>query len=191
MSLVDLADAQTRAGSAVTQDMIDEEEAWLEQRIGPLTGERTETFYLGAKHLVGTVDAAYLSRRTDSVDFASDGTPLTLDTDYRLLSGYVLERVSLGALWGDILTVVYTPTDELIVKGVIYDLLRYRQVQSNLQAVRIGEYSESYFSDRGSNPVYLALLRKVLPSAGLGAYASPFRLARTARDRTYVEATGS
>jgi hypothetical protein len=171
--------------------MIDEEEAWLEGRIGPLTGERTETFYLGQKRLIGTVDAVYLSRRTDAVDFASDGTTLVLDTDYRLLNGYVLETVNGGAVWGDILTVIYTPTDEVVVKGIIYDLLRYRQVQANLQAVRIGEYSESYFSDRGSNPVFLAMLRKVLPSAGLGAYASPFRLARTARDRSFVEATGS
>lgn len=191
MSLVVLADAQTRAGSSVTQDMIDEEEAWLEHEIGPLTGELVESFFLSEKRLMGTVDGLYLSRRTDAVDFASDGTSLVLDTDYRLIAGYIVERIPAGAAWGSLLTVTYTPTDEVMVKGVIYDLLRLRQVDTGLQSVRIGEYSESYFSGRGGNPAYQAMLRRVLPSAGLGAYGSPFRLASTARDRTLLEASGS
>ena len=46
MSLVSLSDAQDRAGDGVTQDIIDEvEDAWTAV-IGPLIGERTETFFL-------------------------------------------------------------------------------------------------------------------------------------------------
>ena len=191
MSLVVLADAQDRAGEAVTQDMIDEEEAWLAAQVGPLTGERTETFYLPSR-LTGTVDALYLSRRTDSVDgFTSDGDALV---DYRLVSNYIVERnYDADESWDDPLVVTYTPNDEELVKGVIYDLLTYRTLPSNLQSIRIGAYSETYATGSGSgaNPVKRALLGKILTSAGLGAYGIPFRLSRAAIDRSVVEATGS
>ena len=191
MSLVVLADAQDRAGESVTQDMIDEVEAWLAQQVGPLTGERTETFYLPSR-LHGTVDALYLSRRTDSVDgFTSDGDALA---DYRLVSNYIVERHSdADETWSDPLVVTYTPNDEEIVKGVIYDLLTYRTLPTNLQSVRIGAYSETYATGQGSGmgPVKRALLGKILTSAGLGAYGLPFRVSRTRIDRSVVEAAGS
>ncbi len=191
MSLVVLADAQSRAGESVTQDMINEEEAWLTSQIGPLTGERTETFYLPAR-LAGTVDALYLSRRTDAVDgFTSNGVALT---EYRLLDGYVVEREpDSSESWDDPLIVTYTPNDTDMVKGVIYDLLTFRSLPSNLQSVRIGAYSETYAtgSSSGAGAVRSALLGRILTSAGLGAYAEPFRFTRSKRDRTKVEATGS
>ena len=192
MSLVLLADAQARAGASVTQAMIDEEEAWLESRIGPLSGELSETFYLPA-NLHGIVDAVYLSRRTDLVtSFTSDGTPLVA-TDYRILSGYVVEKApDSTAAWSDPLIVTYTPNDLVVVKGVIYDLLTYRSLPGNLQSVRIGAYSETYATGSGgTSPVKIALLGKVLTSAGLGAYAHPFRIKTYRRDRTLLEATGS
>lgn len=190
MSLVVLADAQERAGESVTQDMIDEEEAWLTSQIGPLTGERTETYYLPAR-LAGTIDALYLSRRTDAVDgFTGDGTALT---EYRLLDGYVLERNHDSTeTWSDPLVVTYTPNDEELIKGVIYDLLVYRSLPTNLQSVRIGAYSETYATGGGStDPVKAGLIGRVSPAAGLGAYAEPFRYSHSRRDRSYVEAVGS
>ena len=189
MSLVVLADAQARAGSDVTQDMIDEEEAWLVSQIGPLTGERTETFYLPSR-VAGTVDALYLSRRTDAVDgFTSDGTALT---DYRLVENYIVERnYDADESWSDPLVVTYTPNDEEVLKGVIYDLLTYRMLPTNLQSVRIGAYSETYGTGGASDPVKVALLGRVSTHGGLGAYNLPFRVSRTARDRSVVEATGS
>lgn len=194
MSLVLLADAQARAGASVTQAMIDEEEAWLESRIGPLSGELSETFFL-PPNLHGTVDAVYLSRRTDLVtSFTSDGTPLSGTADYRLLSGYVVEKVGDStAAWSDPLVITYTPNDLVVVKGVIYDLLTYRSLPGNLQSVRIGAYSETYAtgSSGGTSGVKLGLLGKVLTSAGLGAYAHPFRIKTYRRDRTLLEATGS
>lgn len=190
MSLVVLADAQDRAGAAVTQDMIDEEEAWLAVQIGPLTGERTETFYLPSR-LHGTVDAVYLSRRTDAVDgFTSDGDSLT---QHRLVAGYIVERnYDASESWSDPIIVTYTPNDEELVKSVLYDLLTYRSLPSNLQSVRIGAYSETYATGGGSgSAVRRSLVGKILTSAGLGAYGLPFRVSRTAIDRSVVEATGS
>ena len=194
MSLVLLADAQARSGASVTQAMIDEEEAWLESRIGPLSGELSETFTLPA-NLHGTIDAVYLSRRTDVLtSFTSNGTPLITSTDWRLLNGYVVEKVSDStAAWDDPLIAIYTPNDLVIVKGIIYDLLTYRTLPSNLQSVRIGAYSETYATGSGGSTaaVKVALLGKVLTSAGLGAYAHPFRIKTYRRDRTLLEATGS
>jgi hypothetical protein len=191
MSLVVLADAQDRAGESVTQDMIDEVEAWLTVQVGPLTGERTETFYLPSR-LTGTVDALYLSRRTDSVDgFTSDGAALV---DYRLTSGYIVERnYDADESWDDPLIVTYTPNDEELVKSVIYDLLTYRSLPTNLQSVRIGAYSETYATGAGggSGAVKQAQVGRILTSAGLGAYGVPFRISRYAIDRSVVEATGS
>ena len=191
MSLVVLADAQARSGDAVTQALIDEEEAWLVGRIGPLIGERTETFFLPAK-LRGLIDALYLSRRTDSVDtFTSDGTSLVVDTDWRLFDGYIVEKVGDStASWDDPLVVTYTPNDETIVKGVIYDLLSYRLLPTNIQSIRVGQYSETYGTG-AVDPVRANLLGRVKPGAGLGVYASPFRVARHAVDRTIVVAAES
>jgi hypothetical protein len=156
-----------------------------------LTGERTETFYLPSR-LVGTVDALYLSRRTDAVDaFTSDGSALT---DYRLVAGYIVERnYDADESWSDPLIVTYTPNDEELVKGVVYDLLTYRTLPSNLQSVRIGAYSETYATGGGggSGAVRRAQVGRVLTSAGLGAYGLPFRVSRSAIDRSVVEATGS
>ena len=191
MSLVVLADAQDRAGESVTQDMIDEEEAWLAVQVGPLTGERTETYYLPSR-LAGTVDALYLSRRTDAVDaFTSDGSALT---DYRLVSGYIVERnFDADESWDDPLVVTYTPNDEDLVKGVIYDLLTFRSLPTNLQSIRIGAYSETFATGAsgGAGAVRRSLLGKILTSAGLGAYGLPFRVSRTRIDRSVVEAAGS
>lgn len=191
MSLVVLADAQDRAGESVTQDMIDEEEAWLTSQVGPLTGERTETYYLPSR-LAGIVDALYLSRRTDAVTgFTSDGVAMV---DYRLVSGYIVERTfDATDSWTDPLIVTYTPNDEELVKGVIYDLLTFRSLPTNLQSIRIGAYSETFAtgSSGGAGAVKRALVGKILTSAGLGAYGLPFRVSRTRIDRSVVEATGS
>src|SRR5574338_604195 len=190
MSLVVLATAQARAGAGVTQDMIDEEEAWLAAAIGPLTGEISETFY--DPKISGTIDAVYLSRRTALVDaFTSDGTALTVETDWRLISGYIIEQVEDStAAWEYPLVAAYTPNDQTIIEGVIYDLLAYRQLPANIQSIRIGQYSETYGTGK-SDPVRTALLGKVLTSAGLGAYGIPFRVKRHARDRSRIEASAS
>lgn len=185
-TLVTLDDAQARAGDAVTQAMIEGVEAELAAEIGPLTGERTETFYLDRLRWPSDIDGVYLSRRTDSVTVATDGTPLVAETDYRLMAGYILDLIDTG--WqGDKLEATYTPTDTTLVKEVIYDLLTYRSLPSNLQAVRIGQYSETYFPGTAS-PVWSAAVAKVLPAAGMGL-TSPFRYRRTSLHRTLITET--
>jgi len=191
-SLVSLADAQARSGLDVTQAMIDGIEAELAAEIGPLTGERTETFYLERLNVrMWDVDGVYLSRRTDSVVVETDGTPLVTETDYRLMGGYILDLIDTG-WYGDKLAVTYTPTDTVLVKEVIYDLLTYRSLPTNLQAVRIGQYSETYFpggsSGSGSDPVWGAAVAKVLPASGMGL-TSPFRYRRTSLHRTLITET--
>lgn len=192
MSLVVLATAQARVGDAVTQEMIDGVELWLAGQIGPLTGERTETFYLSERRDLGIVDGLWLSRRTDVVTLlTSDGDTLTLDTDYRLINGLLIVQISTGASWGDTLVATYTPTDEDLVVEAIYDLLTVRSLPTNLQSVRIGAYSETYGTGGSLNPVVTSILGRVKPSVRLGRYASPFRYRRVREDRTLVEAVES
>lgn len=191
MSLLVLADAQSRVGPDVTQELIDEEEAWLASELGPLTGERTETYFLPS-HLQGVVDAVYLSRRTDAVDsFTADGDAMA---DWRLLENYIVERYSDSSeAWDGELVATYTPNDEAIIKGIVYDAIQYRLIQPGLQSVKIGEYSETYATGATTRvgPVHRALLNRAQPSVGLGAYARPFRFRHTARDRSLVEQAGS
>lgn len=187
MSLVQLPDAQSRAGESVTQEMIDGLEAELEAEIGPLVGERTETFFLEGRLRHPTqIDGVYLSRRTSAITSANvDGTPLVAGTDYRFMGGYVIDLID-SAWWGDELSFVYTPSDEELVKEAVYDLLTYRSLPSNLQSVRIGQYSETYFpGGRGSDPVWSSQLSRILPAAGLGL-TSPFRIATASADRTLI-----
>jgi hypothetical protein len=190
MSLVSLADAQARNGAA-TQDMIDEAEEWLESKIGPLIGERTETFYLSRRRDKRLVDGLWLARYTDSVAVTNDDVALTA-ADFLLFGHCLVERTPLGASWGETLAATYDPNDEERVRRAIFDLLDYASLATGVQSVRIGEYSESYFPRGVQSAAELNhILSGVLPSARLGAYAEPFRYAHTRRDRTLVVGSGS
>lgn len=197
MSLVSLSDAQSRVGDAITQDMIDEvEEGWVAV-IGPLIGERTETFYHSERRRpLRTVDGLYLSRYADSVVLTNatvgeSASTLTAGTDYRFLNHYLIERISTGAAWLDTLAATYTPNDEERVRSVIFDTLTYSQTPVGTQSIRIGAYSETYFPDAfKADPVLGSLLRKISPAGGLGV-TSPFRYAADRRDRTLISGGGS
>lgn len=191
MSLVSLSDAQDRAGDSVTQDQIDEAEEDLERLIGPLVGERSETFLFSERfHTWRTVDGLYLQRYTDSVSLTHNGDALTEGTDFRLLSHSIVERIhNSSTAWTMDMVATYEPNDEEIVRSVIYDLLTYRQTPAGLQSIRIGAYSETFFPSATAannvDTVMGAMLRKILPAAGLGL-TSPFRLASVRRDRTLI-----
>lgn len=198
MSLVTLSEAQARAGDVITQDHVDEVEQDLETRIGPLIGSRTETFYLSqAREPRWNIDGLWLSRRTNAVILTNtslDGTPATLtaETDYRLVNGLLIEQMRWGASWLDTMAATYEPNDEELVRSVIYDMLAYRQTPQGLQSIRIGSYSETFFPDGQRDSVVMdALLRRVLPNAGLGIYGSPFRYAHARRERTVITGGGS
>jgi hypothetical protein len=191
VSLVSLADAQARAGDSVTQDMIDGVEEWLATQIGPLTGERTETFFLSERRNLDLVDGLWLSRRTVSVTIENDGDELTDGTDYRLLNGLLVLHISTGAAWGETIVVTYTPTDEIIVTEAIIGLLTYSTLPMNLQSVRIGAYSETFATGGTLKTPVATVIAKVKPASLLGRYASPFRYRRHREDRTLVEAVES
>lgn len=192
MSLVSLSDAQDRVGDAVTQDMIDEVEEGWKAVIGPLVGERTETFFLSERRMpLQAVDGLYLARYTDSVAITNATTgespsELVSGTDFILLNHHLVERVTAGAAWLDVLVATYTPNDEERVRSVIFDTLTYAQTPVGTQSIRIGAYSETYFPDAfKTDPVLGSLIRKILPAAGLGI-TSPFRYAAHRRDRTLI-----
>ena len=200
MSLVSLSDAQSRVGDAVTQDQIDEVEEQLARLIGPLIGERTETFFVSERRYRGVVDGLYLSRYTDAVTLSHAGTQLTSGTDYRLLGHSLIERIpDSSTSWIQDMAAVYEPNDEEQVRSVIFDWLTYRQTPAGIQSIRIGAYSETYFpatsSDEGtrhiSDPVVAGFLRRILPSAGLGAFKSPYRYRAYSRDRTQIVGSAS
>ncbi len=194
MSLVLLADAQARVGDSVTQDMIDGTEAWLASRpgMGPLTGERTETFFLSERRDLREVDGLWLSRRADSVDLTNDGDALVDGTDYRLINELLVQRIVLdGSVWGDTIVATYTPNDEAQVSEGIINLLTFASLPQNLQSVRIGAYSETYGTGGAMRTPVVAIVANFLPGVRLGRYASPFRYRAYREDRTLIEATGS
>lgn len=198
MSLVSLSDANARVGDAITQDNIDEVEDQLSRLIGPLIGERTETFFLPDRRDKGIVDGLYLSRYTDSVSLTHDGNTLTSGTDFRLLNQYLVERNPTSTTsWLEDMVATYTPNDEEVARSIIFDWLTYRQTPAGIQSVRIGAYSETYYPTSGarngndsgvsvSDPVLAGFLRRILPSAGLGAFAHPFRYNVVRRNRTLI-----
>ena len=191
MSTVTLADAQSRIGASVNQDQIDEAEAWLAARIGPLVGMRSETFYLSQRRRRWmTVDGLWLKRPTDSVLITSDDDDLVDGTDYRLLDNLLVERVPLSTVWGETMVATYDPNDEDIVRSVIFDRIVYAQTPEGLQSIRIGQYSETYATG-SATPAEGAMLRRVLPAASMGAFGEPYRYHVHRRDRTLVEAVGS
>jgi hypothetical protein len=193
MSLVSLSEAKARVGASVTQDMIDEAEEELTHRIGPLTGERTETFYLSQRRDKRIVDGLFLSRYTDTVTLTHDGDTLTSGTDFRLIGGHLVERIpDSDTGWSMTMVATYTPNDEERVRRAIYDLLDYASLDVGVQSVRIGDFSTSYFPRGVQTADELRhILNRVTPDAGLGAYAEPYRYYSLRRDRTLIEATGS
>lgn len=191
MSLVDLSDAQDRAGESVTQEMIDGVEDWLATQIGPLTGERTETFFLSERRDKRIVDGLWLSRRTDSVELTTDGDELVDGTDFHLINGILVSRITTGEAWGETLVATYEPNDESQVVEAIYSLLTFATLPSNLQSVRIGAYSETFATGGAATPVVSGIISKVKPAARLGRYASPFRYRLFREDRTLIESLGT
>lgn len=191
MSLVVLADAQDRVGASVTQEMIDGTEAWLATQIGPLEGERTETFFLSERRNLDIVDGLWLSRRTDSVELTNDGDSLTEGTDFRLINNILIAHIADGAGWGETMVATYTPNDTDQVIEAVYSLLSFATLPSNIQSIRIGAYSETYGTGAASKPVVTSTLARITPSSLLGRYASPFRFRKHREDRTLIEAVPS
>jgi hypothetical protein len=146
------------------QAIIAREEGWLADRIGPLTGVRTQTFYLPAEreqfyiepsgyaldrprlpypYMIRDVDAESpitLFRQAESVSLATDGGA-TVTT--RLLSmGWKVEKTT-GPWLGPTMAVTYTPTDGGSVTKVVIELVRMTVFETGFIQERIGDYMYS------------------------------------------------
>lgn len=118
MSLVTIAEVralmETDLGDTPLQGVIDREEDYLRGRIGALSGERTETFYV-----YGEDRPLELRRPTASVVVEDDGTAEAI----RLVGDGWLVESTVGA-WDGPVEATYTPDDEDRVKGVALELIR-------------------------------------------------------------------
>ena len=138
-SLVSIAEVRALINSRLSdvdlQAIIDREEAWLAGRVGPLAGERTDTYRPGLGDTT-----LYLRRRSESVEVADNGVALTADTDYLFTpSTGALRRQTLA--WSGVVTVTYTPSDEAAVKRAVIELVRGTVGETGLDSESIGDYS--------------------------------------------------
>jgi hypothetical protein len=149
MSLVSVSEARLRriplpVDDGAAQDIIDEEEAWLARRIGPLTGARTERFYVGVGVTQGRLG---LRRFTDAVSVVDAGA--TVDpAHYRIVDhgASIILTYNAASWWwfGPYVEVTYTPSDEDEVLGAIYALIALASVPpSPYESEQIGSYSYS------------------------------------------------
>ena len=141
------------------QAVIDEQEAWLERKIGPLDGERTETFYVGISRTWGKLA---LSRYTDEV-VVVDGTTIVDPAILALVDrGSAVTRVYPASWWtGPYVSVTYTPTDEDEVRRALYELVAGSTTPLGpYESEQIGSYSYR----RGGAPT-TAASRAALASA--------------------------
>lgn len=128
----------------VLEDTIEEEEAWLARRIGPLVGERTQVFQLAG--LSPTSPELRLQRPTDIVELVMGDADISATVQLRA-DGYTVARLPEGTAYLGLPTTVsvtYTPTDELEVRRALKELVSLTlgmQNSGGLQAEIMGSYS--------------------------------------------------
>jgi hypothetical protein len=158
------------------QEVIDREESMLATRIGPLTGERSVTFYPSAippttgyglplgRHVSDVADIAI----TDALQ-AVDADQVRLDHD-----GWGISRP--GYLWVGPVVITYTPDDEDSVVAAIIDLVGLRLStggsRTGLASENIGGYGYSLGSAGGASAaartrrrIIASLLRPLGPTS--------------------------
>lgn len=171
MSLVTIAQCRARgialpADEVAAQDVIDEQEAYLARKIGPLTGLRTETFYVGLSATHGKLG---LARYADEVVLTDGGSAVTT-THYRLIdngAAVVRTDVAPSRWWvGPYVVAVYEPNDETAVRGVLFDLIALKaQPTGSYQSERIGDYGYTRSLPGGQTPesIRAGLASSLLP----------------------------
>lgn len=167
-SFVPLADIRALVKCKQTdselQTILDREEGWLADRVGPLAGSRIQTFYLPAEreqfyiepsgyavdrprlpypYMIRDVDAESpltLFRQADTVSAVTDGGATVTA---RLLSmGWKVEKTT-GPWLGPSMAVTYTPTDAGSVAKVVIELVRMTVLETGFIQERIGDYMYS------------------------------------------------
>ena len=165
--MITLSEARARPGiqlpadDAVAQDIIDEQEAWLARRIGPLEGSRTETFRVG---LGATSGKLGLRRPATSVSVI-DGTTTLGSDKWRLIdsgASLILADTVASPWWtGPYVAVTYEPNDELEVRKALFDLVALAaQPFEKHTSEQVGAYSYS-----GGGAAGLAAARGVIVSS--------------------------
>lgn len=155
MSLITVAQARARgvalpSDADAAQAVIDEQEAWLARRIGPLVGSRSETFYVGLGETRGRLG---LARYTDSVTLTDGGAAVAVD-QYRLEArGSAVARVySAPSRWwtGPYVVATYTPNDQTEVESVLLSLVALAaQPVGPFESEQMGAYSYRRSSQGG------------------------------------------
>jgi hypothetical protein len=148
----------------VAADQVAEAEAWLAARIGPLDGDRTETFYVGVGTTRGTLG---LRRTADTVVLTDGDAPVDADT-YRLIhDGSAVELVYSAPSWiwrGPYVTARYTPNDEDLVRRALFGILAIDlQLPSGNDSETIGAYSYSRSSAGSPLQAKAIIASEILP----------------------------
>lgn len=169
--MIDLDEARARVPELPVDDdaaqgIIDEQEAWLARRIGPLEGERTETFYVGFGRTCGTLA---LRRFTEAVEVTDGDTAVDASRVRLIENGSAIEHVysALSQLWaGPYVSVVYTPNDSDEVRRVLFELVSLAAVPANaMTGETMGAYSYTRGSASAPSQVRAALASSILPQA--------------------------
>lgn len=136
MSVLSVAECRALVTTSLSdddlQDIIDREESWLAHRVGPLTGERSQTFLTEDGD-----EVLRLTRHTDSVTVEDDDGAYSLAS----LRGWSDVLPASTDPWNGDTTVTYTPDDEHDVRRAIVTLVRLTLSESGYQAESAGGYS--------------------------------------------------
>jgi hypothetical protein len=150
-SLTSLAEVRALVRSRLSdidlQTVIDREEAWLTGKVGPLTGERTDTWTPG----IGDTPL-YLSRRAPSVVLTDAGRTLAASEFLFTPSTGMIRRIWTPDLQGDppwrqlylgwqgVVSATWTPSDEAEVRRVVIELVRLATGETGFDSETIGDY---------------------------------------------------
>ena len=115
-------------------DVIAREEAWLARRIGPLDGERVETFAS-----VSGTEGLRLSRPTDAVSVEDEAGSLP-SAEVVGWADVILDPDA-GRGWSGDVQVTYTPSDADEVKRALVTLVRLTLAESAYSAQGAGGYT--------------------------------------------------
>jgi hypothetical protein len=174
-SLTSLAEVRALVKSRLTdidlQAVIDREEAWLTGKVGPLTGERTDTWTPG----LGDTPL-YLSRRAPSVVLTDAGRTLAASEFLFTPSTGMIRRIWTPDLadnppwrqlylgWEGTVSATWTPSDEADVKRAVIELVRLSTGETGFASETIGDYSYARATSAGAyaGPNRAGLARSIL-----------------------------
>lgn len=151
MSLTTVAEVRalvsTGMSDANLQTVIDRIEAEITAKVGAPQTDAYDTSIV--KTLRGEGENLFLPTEIYSVTSIVEDTASLAGTEYQVWNGGVIERLPLGARWGDRVVVTYKPADDRSLrKSVVIDLVRLTLNQTGLKSESIGgEYSYTAFEN--------------------------------------------